>query len=400
LTLTTPQNGTGTVAQGVLLCLLATLNVAAALVIAPVLPSMVEAFASDPDAKTKVLLAQALPALVLAITALVAGRIADKTGRKRLLLVSLVVYLICGLAPFFLSSLNQILVSRIGVGLAESGFMTASTTLIGDYFKGPRRTHWLVMQTSTASVSAILLTLIGGVLGDMGWRYPFIIYALPVLFLPLVIVMIKEPTVESEDLAVKGFPWGQVLPFYGIAFIAALFFMIPPIQTPFLLTERGTTEPRIIGLISAAATIAVPIGSFAFKALSRLSIAWILGIAFGLIAAGLGLVVFDRALPFTIAGIVTGSFGCGIILPALLTTIMSRLSFVYRGLGTGGWQMAFFLGQSFSPLVVLFLSAKLAGLDGAMSTMAIAGGVCFAFSMLCALSGLGKPLLKAGNAKE
>jgi MFS family permease len=378
----------GTAAQGVLLCLLSTLNIAAALAIAPVLPAMTKAFAADPNVAAKVLGVQALPAFIVALTAYVWGRVADVTGRKRLLLLSLLLYLFCGLAPFFLHSLNVILISRIGVGLAESGFMTVSTALIGDYFKGKRREHWLVVQTSTASISAIFLTLAGGALGNFGWRFPFVIYALPLIFLPLVLVMIREPVHEPHDKA-QGFPWGRVMPLYALAFVAALFFMIPPIQTPFILTGRGVTAPQSIGMISAAAALAVPLGGVLFRITGRLKLGWILSFAFALIGAGLMLIVTTTALFQTVAGIVVMSLGCGLILPAVLTAIMAHLSFRFRGQGTGGWQTFFFLGQSLSPVLILTLNGRFGGLDHALRLVGAGAVLCLFLSLIGAIIGAG-----------
>ena len=55
--------------------------------------------------------------------------------------------------------------------------MTVSTTLISDYFKGHAREQWLASQTAVASVSALALITIGGLLGSAyGWRGPFGVY--------------------------------------------------------------------------------------------------------------------------------------------------------------------------------------------------------------------------------
>ena len=358
--------GTGTVVQGILLCLLSTLNVAAALLIAPVLPKIVAAFAYDPAVQIKVVAIQAAPALVLALTAALSGRIVDTTGRKGLLLWSLVLYLLCGLAPFFLQNLDLIIASRVGVGLAESGFMTASTTLIGDYFKGKRREHWLVMQTSTASISAIVLAVLGGLMGNYGWRAPFLLYALPLLFIPLVLLLIREPAHDQEEDHAPGFPWAKVLPLYVVALFAAILFMIIPIQTPFLMTGRGFAATSLIGLTSAIGGIAVPVGGFVFKWTPRLSLPQHLGLAFGLIAAGLALFVGDGSFAMMMAGIVITSLGYGIVLPTLLTGIMAKLGFGHRGSGIGWWQTAFFLGQSLSPVVMLVLSQRFGKLETAL----------------------------------
>ncbi len=385
--MTNTEKGEGTVAQGILLCLLSTLSVAAALLIAPVLPAIAAAFPHDPQAQTKSVLALAVPALVVAVTAPFAGQLVDRMGRKGILLLSLVLYLASGLLPFVLNDLNQIILSRLGVGLAESGFMTASTALIGDYFKGPRREHWLVVQTSTASIAAVVLTAVGGILGGYGWRTPFAVYGLALLFLPLVMLLVREPKkdVVAHDVPAGKFPLGAVLPLYVIGLFAAILFFLVPIQTPFLLTQRGMGAPQVIGLTSAAGGIAVPVGGLVFKALSKWRLSHVLSLAFGLIAAGLGLFVGDGRYAVTCAGIVITGIGCGITLPAVLTAIMSKLAFAQRGRGTGGWQTAFFLGNFASPVIVLALTARLGGLPTAMLALSAAAAGAFLISLVAGL---------------
>lgn len=374
------QKAMGTPAQGVLLCFLSTLSVAASLLIAPILPKIVAAFAPDPNAQLKVILALTLPALVVAVTAPLAGGMVDRLGRKGLLIASLILYVFCGLAPFLLNDLNLIIASRIGVGVAEAGVMTASTTLIGDYFKGKDREHWLVVQTSIASVSAVVLMAAGGILGDHGWRWPFLVYALPLVVIPLVIGLVREPAhSEHEDVATT-FPWLKVLPLYVIGLAAAALFFVVPIQTPFLLTGRGMGSPQLIGLTSAAGGIAVPIGGFLFKRLSKLGLPGILALAFALIAVGLALFAGNGDYSISLAGIVVTSLGCGMTLPAILTAIMSRLSFAQRGFGTGGWQTGFFLGNFLSPLIVLGLTAHLRNLDEAIQALSAFAAVGFLLS--------------------
>ncbi|MGE0294537.1 MAG: MFS transporter [Hyphomonadaceae bacterium] len=373
--------GEGTALQGSLLAMLSTLAVAAALLIAPVLPRIVAAFPHDPNAEAKVLLALSIPALVVAISAPFVGRVADTFGRKRVLLISLGLYLVSGVAPFFLDSLEHIILSRLGVGLAEAGIMTSSTALIGDYFKGPRREHWIVVQTAIASIASVMFAVISGALGEFGWRAPFLVYAMPVIYIPLVLALIREPAqIETQHSAATRFPWSKVAALYAIGFPAAALFFVVPIQTPFLLTEREMASPQLIGLTSALGGVAVTIGGFLFKVISKTALHKILGLAFGLIALGLTLFVGNGEYLVTCIGIAVASIGCGMTLPAILTSIMGRLAFEERGRGAGGWQTAFFMGNFLSPLLILTASALFNGLTGALY---VAAGVAAFAALLC-----------------
>ena len=133
----------------------------------------------------------------------------------------------------------------------------------------------------------------------------------------------------------------------------------------------------MIGLTSAAGSVAVPVGAWVFRRTSNWSLSANLALAFLLIAGGFVLFVGNGDYWVTFAGVVVASLGCGIVLPALLTTIMSRLPFDRRGQGTGFWQSSFFLGNFLSPVIVLGLSAGAGSLGNAVLVLAAFVAVAF-----------------------
>lgn len=394
---TAEQQGIGNNLQGTVLALLATLGVAAALLLAPILPQIIAAFPDDPNAELKVILALAAPSLVVAFTAPFIGRVVERFGRKPVLVTALTLYLCCGTAPFFLDTLEAIILTRLGVGLGEAGVMTASTTLIGDYFKGERRERWLVVQTGVAAISAVFFSLVAGSLGELGWRFPFLVYAMPLFYIPFVIFGMPEPKPEASSGSSgswNDFPWRRVLPLYAIGLPAALLFFVVPIQTPFLLTERGFGSPQLIGQVAAIGGIGVTAGGFLFKSLDRLSLFQNLTIAFVLIASGLGIFAGADSYLLTVVGVIVASLGCGMTLPAILTSLMNALSFNERGRGTGGWQTVFFVGNFLSPISVLAATALLGGLETALLALAVLSG---AGAVLCLLAS--RPARGGGEAR-
>jgi MFS family permease len=82
------------------------------------------------------------------------------------LIVGMIAYAFFGKSPIFLDDLLAIIATRIGVGVCEAIIMTVTTTLICDYFSGPAREKWLASQTAVASLSALVLIFVGGLLGS------------------------------------------------------------------------------------------------------------------------------------------------------------------------------------------------------------------------------------------
>jgi MFS family permease len=168
--------------QGVLLILPITMAVMGLAVLSPVLPTMQAHFQNQPGVEVLVPLALTLPALCVALLSPVAGFVVDWFGRRKALLGALVLYAAVGTLPLFLDSLIAIVVSRGFLGVTEAVIVIASTTLIGDYFQDAEREKWLANQTAVASISAIFLFAIGGALGNLGWRAPFAVYSVSLLY--------------------------------------------------------------------------------------------------------------------------------------------------------------------------------------------------------------------------
>ena len=136
----------------------ACLPILGAVLIAPVLPQMQDHFADVPGADVLVPMALTVPALSLALLAPFAGVLVDRLGRKRLLVVSTVLYAILGTAPLWLDSLGAIVASRALVGVAEAAIMRERADAL---LFGPDALYTSRMQEISDRASTSRLPLIG-----------------------------------------------------------------------------------------------------------------------------------------------------------------------------------------------------------------------------------------------
>lgn len=379
--------------QGVLLMLMSCLPVLGAVLLAPVLPRMQGHFGGDPKASALVPLSLTVPALMIALLAPFAGRVVDRFDRKRLLLAGLVVYACFGTAPLWLDGLEGIVLSRVGVGLAEAAIMTCCTTLIADYFSGAARDRWLGLQTVFASLSATLFFALGGALGAHSWRTPFWLYAASLVFAVLAAALLRQPRVGTSTASARTelppLPRRELLAPCLVTLFGGVVFYTPIVELPYLLDAVGVTAVPVIGAITALASAATAAGAFTFGRVAPKGTATLLPIAFAL--AGTGLVLAGTAgdVPMIVVGAVVASAGTGLMLPTLLVWALSGLSFEQRGRGTGLWTAAMFLGQFVCPLLVLGLAAPLGGLDAAV---ALVGAAALAAAVACRVGFAGTAL--------
>ncbi|AZQ38364.1 MFS transporter [Streptomyces cyaneochromogenes] len=370
------------------------LPILGAVLIAPVLPKMQDHFASTPGAKALVPLALTVPALSLALLAPFAGVIVDRLGRKRLLVVTTVLYAVFGTAPLWLDSLGAIIASRALVGVAEAAIMTCCTTLIGDYYTGHRRVKYLALQTMCASASATVFFVLGGAVGAAGWKVPFWVYAVSLALAPLMASALPRPaaraaTDEATDAATAGdtyeatprlqrpFPWRQLAGISALTFFGAMVFYTVPVEMAYLLDDLGVENSGVIGLATAIASAATVGGAIAFARLKRAPDP-MLPAVFAICAVGFGVMFLAENAPLLVAGAVVNCLGTGMLLPALLTSAMSRLAFEDRGRGTGLWTAAFFGGEFVCPLVLLALEAWMGSLVGAVGVLGLAAALAAA----------------------
>jgi len=378
--------------QSLLLLLGSCLPVLGAVLLAPVLPRMQAHFAEVPGNAVLVPIVLTLPALMIAMLAPFAGVIADRLGRKPLLLASMALYVLCGVLPLWLESLPAIVASRAGIGLAEAGIMTCCTTLVGDYYSGARRERLFALQMVATSLSAVVFIALGGFLGQNDWRTPFALYAVGLIFLPLMAWQLWEPQPRVQPAASlqpmkRAFPWRALTPMYALALLAGLSLFIVPVQAGYLLNLLHVDAPQQIGMTMGANQLGVLVGALSFRLLSGLRSQHLLLIAYGLAGVGGLLMAGASSHVQVVVAVLVNGLGIGLMLPTLITWIMAQVGFEQRGRAAGCFTAAIFAGEFISPLVVLAITA------GAVSVLPQALAVIGWLQLVVALFCLSVPRL-------
>ncbi|MEV7982713.1 MFS transporter [Streptomyces sp. NPDC086519] len=354
------------------------LPVLGAVLLAPELPDLQAAFGAAADAATLVPLILAVPALAVALTAPLAGLAIDRVGRKTLLVVATVLYAVFGTAPLWLESLRAIVVSRALLGVAEAVVITCCTTLIGDYYTGQNRHRYLALQTVCATVSATAFLIIGGALGNSGWRSPFQLYAVGLLIAPAMVFLLpaRRPGAAAAEEAAAGrrtSSAGRLPAICLLTVFGGLVFNAVPSQTAYLVNGLGVQSTGIIGLVSAIASAASVTGCAIFASMvgrpeRRLPLIFLL--------CGAGCLAIDLAhnFGFLLLGTFLNSLGTGLLLPTMLTWATSGLDHRNRGGGTGLWTGSFFLGQFLCPIAMSSLESRTGSLPTAFGALGLASG--------------------------
>ncbi|SED23695.1 MFS transporter [Bradyrhizobium erythrophlei] len=369
---------TAGITQGAVIILASILPVMGVVLISPIAPLLKAAFENQPGGSYLAAAALTAPALAVAVCSPMVGALIDRIGARRMLITALLAYALIGIAPLWLDSLPTLIIARLALGIAEAVILTANLALLAGYFEGQRRSRWIAYQTSAAALGATGLYILGGVLGQVGWRAPFAAYGVSGLIALAAAIALFEP---SRTVAVRSYSPARrlgimtlvnVLVLCVVTVLSAVMFYVIPIQFAVLLAEVGVKSSAQFGFLIAIAGLGNPVGAFAFRFVSRIPTSLIMGVAGGVAAIGLGLVAIADALPLVVAGAFINQIGCGIFVPAMAAATMQALPPERRGIGGGSWVTSFFSGQFLSPLFVELMINTAHGVRGGFVYLALA----------------------------
>ena len=124
------------------------------------------------------------------------GRLADRFGRTRALMLSVVLYSVFTFACGFAHTLGQFVVFRIFLGIGMGGVWSSGAALVSESWPARHRGKALgIMQSGWAIGYAAAVLVNGFVQPRYGWRAVFFIGILPALFTLWVQRYVSEPVI-------------------------------------------------------------------------------------------------------------------------------------------------------------------------------------------------------------
>lgn len=173
------------------------------LLMSPTMDTMVVAFPHEEY--SKVLLTYTLPSFVALPFTLISGNIVGSRLRYRtMLLVVVPIYLVTGVAPLFLNSLDGVLVCRALFGVCLGMIAPQGNALILRTFSAEERYRYLGYGSVVVGIAGVVFQMLGGYLCSFGWRYAFLGYLVALVPLGLILFGLAEPErVERELKAAK-----------------------------------------------------------------------------------------------------------------------------------------------------------------------------------------------------
>ena len=289
------------------------------------------------------------------------GVVADRWGRKRIIIPFLMLFGIAGGLCFFVRDFKLLLILRLiqGIGAAPLGSLTV--TIIGDLYSRKELIAAMGYNSSIRSIGSASYPAIGGALAMIGWHYPFIlpVIAIPIGFLVLFTLKVQEPENELHIREHLNIVWKKlrnrqvmVLLIIGII-IFIMFFGSYMACFPLLLGNSFAASPLIIGLIMASVSLIAAFTSSQLGKIARFfSERTILKISFIFYALALLIISLISQLWLFFIPVIIFGIAHGMSIPVIQTLFAEAAPLKYRATFMSVSGMTFRVGQTLGPFLM------------------------------------------------
>ncbi|HUU29805.1 MAG TPA: MFS transporter [archaeon] len=289
------------------------------------------------------------------------GILADRLGRRKVLVPSLILFGVAGGACAFVREFNTLLLLRFFQGIGGAALGSLNVTIIGDIYTEKQRIAAMGYNSTVLSLGTASYPAVGGVLATFGWYYPF---ALPFMAIPMGLVVLcclKNPEPEIQEGFIEylknalqsvkslrvAFLFTAGLITFIILYGAYLTFF------PLLLGHSFTASPFVIGLLMSSMSVTTALTSSTVERMIRIrSERFLLQTAFVLYTVSLSLIPFCHNIWVFLIPVLIFGFAQGINIPVIVTMLTASAPLKYRGAFMSVNGLVLRLGQTVGPLVM------------------------------------------------
>lgn len=354
--------------------------------IAPALPEIRDAFGISDQTVGLLITFFTLPGVILTP---VLGILADRYGRKKILVPSLLLFGIAGGACASATDLAVLLVFRFFQGIGAASLGVLNVTIIADLYSGKERIMAMGYNVSIQGVGTGSWPLIGGFLGDLGWPFPFLLplAAIPIGLIVLFSLKNPEPKIEKSVKEYFDGIWKIIREYQVLILLVAAiinFFLIYGVLITyfqFYLEGSFGVDVRIRAIILAAVSYISALVSSQIEVFTRRFAKWrLVKMSYVLFALALTIIPFATNIWLISIPILIFGFAMGILMPIIVDILTGYAPTKQRAGVMYVYGMTLRLGQSLGP-VVMSLFFILGGI-----TLVFFAGACFSIAMFAVLS--------------
>ena len=291
----------------------------------------------------------------------VMGILADRFGRKKILVPSLLLFGLAGGACAFTQNFNVLLIFRFFQGVGAASLGSINTAIIGDLYSDKERIVAMGYNASVLSIGTATYPALGGTLAIIGWNYPFF---LPLMAIPVgvfVLLWLRNPEPEKKQSfkeylknALQSVKNRQVIGLF-IASIFTFIILYGPYLTyfPLLLGHSFAASSLVIGVLMSSMSLTTALTASQLGKLSKIfSERTLIKAAFFLYSFALLLITFVPKLWVFLVPTIIFGIAQGINIPHIQTLLAGLAPMEYRAAFMSINGTVLRLGQTVGPVIM------------------------------------------------
>lgn len=294
-----------------------------------------------------------LPSLGVVVFGPLAGSFITRKGPRYALCVGLALYGAIGVAGALPLGKLFTYADRLLLGGATAIVMASGMSLISEFYTGHARLKMMVKQGMSIELGGVIFLFIGGILAEMGWRWPFLLYLVSWAFLVMVlryipVLPVNDASTHDAEHPASAAGASKLMSVYLGALLSMTIFFTAIITLPQRLHALGLSESETGYLLSFVSLVAV----FGASTLPRLTVR--IGeystLVIGFVCYAAAHLVFSGA--HSVTAMVGAAFilglGFGLTIPLVNHMAVERSHPKVRGKNLAYLSMSIFLGQFLS----------------------------------------------------
>lgn len=326
--------------------------------ITPAFPGIIKYFGISTQQVGWLIAAFTLPGIFLTP---VSGILADRYGRKVVLVPALFVFGIAGFLCSFMRDFHSLLALLFIEGIGAAGLSSINITLIGDLYTGEKRTALMGYNASILSIGTAAYPALGGFLAAFGWQY---IFYLPLFALPLgvfVIFGLNNPEPKDQQGMGEYFRriWKNInqRSVWGLFLVNILVFVLLYgaylTYFPILLSERLNASSVQIGLMmSIMSLVTAAISSQLGRINKRFESKTILLVGASFYFLSMLSLLISQSWIQVICSVMVFGLGHGLLVPSIQNLLVGFASIKERAAFMSVNSMVLRIGQTTGPLLI------------------------------------------------